>query len=81
MLAVLLDASEQRSGADGAKIATFVDETLRANFGTERVYVPAPSREGRNQGIREAVVTGRSVAEVAREHGLTTKTVRRIARG
>jgi DNA-binding NarL/FixJ family response regulator len=80
MLVVLVNACEQRFGADGAEIATFVDDTLRASFGTERVYVPAPSREGRNRAIKEGVAAGRSVADVAREHGVTTKTVRRIVR-
>jgi hypothetical protein len=40
MLAVLLDACEQRFGADGAEIATFIEDTLRVSFGTG----PRPSR-------------------------------------
>lgn len=47
MLAVLLDACEQRFGADGAEIATFIEDTLRASFGMERVYVPASSLQPR----------------------------------
>lgn len=61
------------------EVATLCVETVRAEYGGERLYVPAMSKLTRDAAIREELRTG-NAAEVARRWNLSESRVYQIAR-
>ncbi|MGB5834360.1 MAG: hypothetical protein WBG92_20570 [Thiohalocapsa sp.] len=51
-------------------------DPARARWG--ELYIPPPSREERDQAIRDAVACGLTVAECARRYAVTRATVYRV---
>jgi len=54
-------------------------ERIQAEYGTERVYIPAAAPEARNRAIRAGIASGETAAAVARRIGCSVSTVRRVA--
>jgi Mor family transcriptional regulator len=61
------------------EVATLCVETVRDEYGGERLYVPAMSKLSRDAAIREELRTG-NAGEVARRWNISERRVYQIAR-
>lgn len=72
-------AGECQVGAESAKaLATRLVGMIRQHFGTQRIYVRAPSREPRNAEILALYDAGESKIAIAARFGIHASTVARI---
>lgn len=60
------------------EIAARIKDRIQLEYGTERPYIPAPSKSARNRGIRDAVRGGEPRDEVAKRFSVHRSTVDRV---
>jgi Mor family transcriptional regulator len=63
---------------DAERLASALEDRIRREYGTRKIYVPAPSKTERNRRIR-AEFNGRNLHEIMRRYGVSKMTVYRAA--
>ena len=86
LIAVIVEAATGAARAEGLdppaarRVATAITDRLRQELGTMRVYIPAPSREARDQAILAGLANGDNRQTVANRVGVSVGTVDRVVR-
>jgi len=77
----LFDLLVERGGAEAAALADAEQfcTQLQEQAGGRRHYIPAPGKGQRNQRIAADLRDGHAPQAVAERHGVSTKTVARVA--
>jgi hypothetical protein len=83
-LAAILDAAVLAAEAEGIsaeaakRLGTRICERIQRQYGTARLYIPAPSKASRDRAILAGVAAGDDYATVAARVGVHTRTVMRV---
>jgi Mor family transcriptional regulator len=86
LIAAIVEAATGAARAEGLdppaarRVATAITDRLRREMGGSRVYIPAPSREARDQAILAGLANGDNRRTVANRVGVSVGTVDRVAR-
>jgi DNA-binding NarL/FixJ family response regulator len=70
--------AEGVSVSSAKRIGKAISNRLRAEYGSEMVYIPAPDRSARNIAIVAGLAAGDAPQEIAARVGVHVTTVRRV---